>query len=269
MNSGRPSKKIVSMVVASAVAALAAPLALCDSSVAVTYPTYTAQSIVHTATQLPQALAPNTLATIYGSNLSFDTMSASTLGATLPIQLDGVAVFVGGWYAYLLYVSPTQINFLVPYNLIAGPTTIAVTRDGAAGPVIPIQLNSAAPGLFVYNGFVIATHLNGTLVSAASPAVGGEIIVLYLSSLGRVTPDTEPGQITRQASSIANPSQLQVLFNGTACPPGSVLYAGLAPGFAGLYQINMTVPPLTPHNPEIRISLATDISPSGVFLAVQ
>jgi uncharacterized protein (TIGR03437 family) len=233
------------------------------------YPLYSAASIVDTSNQVPQAFGPNTIVTVYGTNLSFDTASANSVGGILPTQLDGVSVLIGGYYANLFFVSPTQINLLIPYNLTAGATTLTVLRDSAAGPTIPITLNAAAPGMFVYNGFVMATHLNGTLVSAALPATTGEIIVVYATGLGRVTPDITPGRIVSTANPLVASAQFQVLLNGKVCPAGSVLYVGLAPGFAGLYQINLVVPPLTPSNPQIQLSEGNQVSPASTLLAVQ
>jgi uncharacterized protein (TIGR03437 family) len=245
---------------------------LCEPATTSNAPTYSALSIVQAATQTPEALAPNTIATIYGTNLAIDTETVSSsnlLGGTLPESLGGVNVIVGGYYATLFFISPNQVNFLVPYNLTAGTVPVVLTSQGIAGPPVSIQLNSTAPGMFVYNGFAIATHLDGMLVAPAAPANPGEIIVIYVAGLGRVTPDTTPGKIVTAAASISAESQMQVLLAGTPCPAANVLYAGLAPGFAGLYQVNLVVPPLTPPNPEIRISVGPSISPPEVLLAVQ
>jgi uncharacterized protein (TIGR03437 family) len=256
--------------------AIVAPGGLCCSATTPPYPFYTAQGIVHAATQTAEALAPNTIATLYGSNLSYKTdavNSTDVVGGMLPESLDGVSIIVAGYYATLFYVSPGQVNFLVPYNLTAGPVTVVLICQGLAGPVVSIQLNATAPGMFLYNGFIIATHLSGTLISPAFPASAGEIIILYAAGLGRVTPDTTPGKIVTSAASIAAAAQMQILLAGKACPAANVLYAGLAPGFAGLYQINLIVPPLTAPNPEIRISfvtsLATFISPPALQLPLQ
>jgi uncharacterized protein (TIGR03437 family) len=260
------------LVAAAALFAVSAPIGLCQSVTASLYPAYTAQSIVQAATQLPEALAPNTIATIYGTNLAYATQavnSSNLVGGIMPESLDGVSVIVAGYYASVFFVSPTQVNFLVPYNLTAGLATLVVTCQGLAGPIVSIQLNATAPGMFLYNGFIMATHLDGVLISAAAPASAGEIIVIYVAGLGRVTPDTTPGKIVTAAASIAAVSQMQVLLAGIACPPSNVLYAGLAPGFAGLYQVNLIVPPLTQPNPEIRISVGASISPPAVQLALR
>jgi uncharacterized protein (TIGR03437 family) len=232
-------------------------------------PFYSAQSIVHAATQTVEALAPNTIATIYGTNLAFDTESASVqTGGTLPTTIAGVGVVVKGITANMFFVSPTQINFLIPYDLTAGMVSVYVGRQGLAGPVVQIQLNSTAPGLFLYNNFVIATHLNGTLISPTSPANGGEIIVIYVAGLGRVNPDTTSGRLATFAATIVAAAQTEILLDGVPCPQSSLLYVGLAPGFAGLYQINLILPPLTPSNPELRIQVGPQISPPGTILAV-
>jgi uncharacterized protein (TIGR03437 family) len=99
--------------------------------------------------------------------------------------------------------------------------------------------------------------------------VPGEIVVIYAEGLGRTKPDTTSGQLATSAFPIYYLSQLQILLNGVACPPGNVLYAGLAPGFAGLYQINLRLPGDVGANPQIQVSIGPQISPSFIRLAVQ
>jgi uncharacterized protein (TIGR03437 family) len=82
-----------------------------------TTPAYTAASIVNSATNLADALAPNAIATIYGTDLSYGTdqaSSANLVNHMLPEALAGVRVYVGNYLTSLYYVSPRQINFLIP-----------------------------------------------------------------------------------------------------------------------------------------------------------
>jgi uncharacterized protein (TIGR03437 family) len=238
-----------------------------------TAPFYTAQSIVNGATQTVEALAPNVIATLYGTNLAFDTRAVAAtdiVGGMMPTVLDGVGVWVNSIPCSLFLVSPTQINFLVPYEFIAGTVSLIVARDGQAGPSVSIQLNSASPGLFLWSGNnAVAVHLSGQAISATAPAVPGEIIVMYAAGLGRTSPDTTAGQLATEAFPIYYASQFQVLFNGKACPPGSVLYVGLSPGFAGLYQINLVLPSNLTANPQIQISVGAQVSPISIQLPVQ
>ncbi|MEP6714540.1 MAG: hypothetical protein ABJC09_03135 [Terriglobia bacterium] len=236
-------------------------------------PSYTAAGIVNAATQIAGPLAPNTLGTLYGTNLAYTTRAAAVtdlVGGALPLSLDGVGITVGNLAANVLFISPGQINFVVPYSLTAGTVSVWVTRQGVAGPVVKMDLNATSPGLFPWTGnFAIASHLDGSLVSAASPASGGEIIVIFAAGLGRVTPDTTPGRLAQAAAIIAALPQFQILLAGAPCPPANVLYAGLAPGFSGLYQINLRLPAKLPPNPEIRLSIGDQISPAKINLAVQ
>jgi uncharacterized protein (TIGR03437 family) len=244
---------------------------LAEAQTVDTGPSYSAAGIVNAATQTAGPLAPNALATLYGSNLAFDTVAASTLaGGSLPVSLDGVSLSVGNVAAPLLFVSPGQVNFIVPYNLIAGQVNIYLARQNIAGPLVAIQLDATAPGLFSWDvNQAIAIHLNGTLISPSAPAHAGEIVVIYAAGLGRTSPDTTSGHIAGSAATIVAAAQLQVLLNGTACSAVSVLYAGLAPGFAGLYQINLVLPTPVPIDPVIQVATSAGISLPQIQLATQ
>src|SRR5579884_3051304 len=138
-------------------------------------PSYSAASVVNAATQTPGPLAPNTIATIYGTNLSWDQYGITAgdlMGGSLPQMLHGVSVFVGGLSTSIFYVSPTQINFLIPYELIGGTTKIYVERNGVKGPDVTVQLSDTSPGLFQWNGnLAVAEHADWSVISADSPAV--------------------------------------------------------------------------------------------------
>lgn len=236
-------------------------------------PTYTSQGVVHAATQLAQTLAPNAIATIYGTNLAYSTVSvgaADLANGTMPTSLAQVTVYVNNIPASLFYVSPSQINFLIPYTITASAATIYVVRQGVAGPTVTVALAATAPGLFVWNGNIaLATHADGSLIAPPSPAHGGEIVVLYAGGLGRTSPDQTNGELATRAAPILALSTFQVLVNGAALPAANVLYAGAAPGFAGLYQINVQLPGSPGSNPTVQISTGTAVSVAGVMLPVQ
>jgi uncharacterized protein (TIGR03437 family) len=238
-----------------------------------TAPFYSPESIVNAATQTVVALAPNAIATLYGTDLAYSTRAVApsdVVRGILPSELDGVAVWVNSMPCHLFYVSPTQINFLIPYQVTASTVSVIVARDGTAGPAVNIELHNTSPGLFLWEGNQpVAVHLNGDLISDLQPAAPGEIVVLYANGLGRTVPDIVGGQLAIAAFPIAFAAQLQILLDGVPCPPGSVLYAGLTPGFAGLYQINLLLPPDAPPNPEIQLAIDGEISPESIRLAIQ
>ena len=233
-------------------------------------PSYSASSVVNAATGVAGDFAPNSIVAIYGTDLAYSTQSAASGSGVLPVTLAQVAVNVSGAAANLFYVSPTQINFLVPANLLAGPKTVTVIRAGVAGPVIPLTLKETSPGFFsTTDGTVIATHADGSLCTTDSPANAEEIIVLYAVGLGRTDPETVPGKPSTHAASIVMMGQLAILLNGSVVDASRILYAGTTPGFAGLYQINLRVPVTSAENPEIRVFIGQQGSPSYLKLPMR
>jgi uncharacterized protein (TIGR03437 family) len=237
-------------------------------------PIYDAASIVNAADNQSGALAPNTLGTIYGANLAYSTAAISVndiLGGVLPTVLgtSETQVFVNNYPADLYYVSPTQINFLVPPNQTAQSAVVRVTIDGLAGPAIPVPLARAAPGLFQLDlQNAVATEADGSVLTPATPAKPGDIVILYATGLGAVAPPAIYGQAPTAAASLVAGANLSILLDGVAVDPSAIAYAGVAPGYAGLYQINLTLPLSTGSNPEIRLQLDGAISIPGLHLPV-
>ena len=237
-------------------------------------PVYTAASIVNAADNQSGVLAPNTLGTIYGANLAYSTAAIALndlQGGVLPTVLGAseTQVFIGGYPADLYYVSPGQINFLVPPNMLALPVLVYVTIDSLKGPEIPITLAPAAPGLFQLDlTNAVATRADGSVLTPASPAQPGSIAILWATGLGATDPRAIYGQIPEAAAPLVVGAKLSILLDGLAVDPHAIAYAGQAPGFAGLYQINFTLPASTCQNPEIRLQMGSAISITGVHLPV-
>jgi len=235
-------------------------------------PCYTSVSIVNAASGVPE-LAPNTLASIYGQNLSYVTRaitSADIAAGVLPRSLEGsgVQVIVGGFYGHLYFVSPGQVNFLVPPNLLPGEVTIQLIREGTAGPAVRVRLKEAAPALFQLDGrtALASHHPDYSLVSDEAPARPGSWVLLWATGLGAVTPPAVYGEIPMRAAYLENLENFHVLLNGTPVPRENIGYAGLAPTWSGLYQINLKIPDLAGPDPEIRIIAGESASPAGLRL---
>jgi uncharacterized protein (TIGR03437 family) len=233
-------------------------------------PAYSESGIVDSAGFTAGALAPYSLATIYGSGLSFGS-AAAPAAADLPYSLAGVQVIVAGVYAaQLFYVSESQINLLVPNSLRPGPVTIRVARQGVAGPDVAVTLFEASPALFrTPSGFVIATHADNSAADEASPAKPGEVVVLYAAGLGRTSPELPDRGAPSVAAQIRRKDDLQLLLNGAAVDSKRILYAGITPGWPGLYQINVSLPEDAGPDPEVRIVIGERTSASGLKLAVR
>jgi uncharacterized protein (TIGR03118 family) len=198
-------------------------------------------------------LAPNTWVTIKGAGLSATTRawkSSDFSGTTLPTTLDGVGVKINGEAAAVSYISPSQINFLVPGDVAAGPVQIVTTNNGLTSATISATLQPIAPSFFILgtnattkNQYIAATHANNSLGGPPSlitgvtttPFKAGETIVLYGNGFGPTTPQAPVGATVSTALPLVAKPTVTI---GTQ--PANVTFIGLvAPG---LYQMNVVVP---------------------------
>ena len=238
-------------------------------------PVYSQNSIVHAATNRPGKLAPNTIATVYGKGLATMTAAAGPKEVAtgfLPSTYLGscTSVFVDNFAAPLLFVSPEQVNFVVPANLRPGIKLLKIFCDSNAGPKVEVELVDAVPGLFQSDAStIIATHANGELCTRLKPPVGGEILILYAAGLGQTLPSAITGFLATRAAGIEKQSDFQVLLNRQSLPKDAILYAGIAPGFAGLYQINVRLPASIEIPLEIQLRIGEEFSPAGLFVPGQ
>lgn len=193
-------------------------------------------------------VAPGTIVAIYGSNLAAQPGQPSTI--PLPTSFNQTSVRIGGVPAPLYYVSPGQINAQVPFELAAGePYSVYVVANGAVSNSISIQLASAAPGIAQFaDGQIIAQHFtNYTLVTEASPAKPGEIVIFYLLGLGVTNPAVVSGTASPSTNLAVPVGTPTLTLNGVSVPAANILFAGLTPTQVGLYQVDMTVPANAPN----------------------
>jgi uncharacterized protein (TIGR03437 family) len=131
-------------------------------------------------------LVAGSLATVYGDSLAKSGAQAESL--PVPDSLEGVSVSVNGVAAPVLFVSPFQVNFQVPWTTREGSAEIAVAVDGVAGNTIQATVARVAPGIFS------AVHGAGSSpINAGSPAAAGETIVIYATGLGKISPMVADG----------------------------------------------------------------------------
>jgi uncharacterized protein (TIGR03437 family) len=234
-------------------------------------PVYTADSIVNASDYSYGPFAPNSVLSIFGVNLSWYTYALPPGDVSVvPSELSDVEVFVDDWPAPILYVSGPQINFLIPSNEIAGAVTVRVVREGVTGPEVTIMLVNAAPALFdAGTGLAIATHADGTLLTEASPALPGEIIVVYATGLGATEPNPGPGEVPQAAATIIGAASLAVSLDGAVLPSYLIKYAGVTPGCVGLYQINIELPTSVGTDPVIQVAVGSQANSGTPKIAVQ
>jgi len=186
-------------------------------------------------------LAPGTLISIFGDRLARATAFAA--GAPLPRTLAETSVSFESSAAPLYFVSAGQINAQVPLESAAGEAAMQV-RIGAGKTVTQIvRIAPATPGIFALNqqgsGPGVIVHAeNFRLVSDGEPAQAGEFLAIYSTGLGVFTQPVASGAIptTPPPETAARP---EVTIGGRSA---AVSYSGAAPGFVGVYQVNVQVP---------------------------
>ncbi len=195
-------------------------------------PNVLAQGVVNSATY-QSLLAPGGIASLFGTQLAAPTAHSSE--QPLPTSLEGVSVTVNGEPAPLFVVSPLQINFQVPFKIVDSQALVQVsTTEGTAAGRAPVL--STSPGIF--DG-TIAHGATGTPVDGSNPAARGEILVLFATGLGATQPEVASGSPAPSDPLARTAIPVTARFGDQQAP---VHFAGLAPGFVGLYQVNIQVP---------------------------
>lgn len=229
--------------------------------------------VVNAASNAPGGapLSPGEFVTVFGSNLASATMQA---GAPYPAVLGGVTVTVNNISAPIYLVSANQINFLVPYAVTGTTANIVVKNGTGTSNTVTLPLATTSPGIYSVDfsgaGYGVILHADYSLVSPTSPAMPGETVQIYLTGLGAVKPAVADG-VAAPASPLSlvalTSTQLTVYMNGQ---PAAVQFAGLAPGFPGLYQLNVTVPMNLTALGQVDVAVNTpDAFHDQVFIAVQ
>jgi len=171
----------------------------------------------------------------------------------LPRSLGGVSVTVKGVDRPILSVSPTQIIFQVPWQtepvtgLLEKNAEVKIESSSPFGPRLDFfNFTRSASGAFLslpHSYDALAVHQNfDALVTPDNPAQPGEILHFYGTGFGRVAsppPDGMPGPADPLAATIVPVTCHASSDSGPEIP---VLYAGLAPGFVGIYQLDVRLP---------------------------
>jgi uncharacterized protein (TIGR03437 family) len=181
------------------------------------------------------ALAPGTLVEIYGSNLTSTAVEPKIL--PLPRSFNNTTVVMGGTTIPLFYLSPGQINVQLPFEFAPNREyAYVVTHANAFSMPQSVVFSAVQPGLLV-----VGQKLDGSLVSAESPARPGEYLQLYLLGMGVTNPAVASGEASPGAEPLGRvAAETSVTIGGQPAP---FVYAGLTPGLVGLFQINVQVPP--------------------------
>jgi len=212
------------------------------SQVSTPWPQFMPAGLVNAATFQQDALAPGSLVSLFGNNLN---------GAT--VHFDGISAFV-------FYSSSSQLNLQVPWELHGkSSTSVTVTANSITSLPQAVAVGLADPGIFSLGapqgGQGAIVNLAGVVVGAKSPAQAGDYLQVYANGLGAVSNTPQTGAVALASPLSYLIGDLTVTIGGV---PAQVIFAGLAPGYIGLYQVNVQVPQGVAAGDGIPVVLSTD-----------
>ncbi|GEM_PF-3064818 len=219
------------------------------------------------------------IASIFGTNLAASTAGASTL--PLPTTLNGTTVTMNNIQCALFFVSSGQINFQVPWEVqTLTSATLTVTTAGGTSTPITVPISTGAPGTFTIGGVTGAPNQGAVQLANTStfaapagsiagvnsqPATANTFVTIYASGLGVVSPQPADGAASGTGNSLATAQgTVSVTIGGKNAP---VNFAGLAPGFVGLYQINAQIPQGLGNNPTAAVIVTLFTTTNQTFTA--
>jgi uncharacterized protein (TIGR03437 family) len=194
-------------------------------------------------------IAPGEIVALFGSGLAAGNASAASL--PLPTTLGNVQVKINGQLAPLFYVTPGQIAVQVPQAISPSNNvynaTIQVFNNNTASNSVTVYTNYTSPGAFSLGnngiGPAAAELSNYSVISASNPASVGSTVLLYATGLGTVSPTVADGAAAPSSPPATATDQDSVDFSGQNA---NILFDGLTPGLAGLFQLNATLQTGTP-----------------------
>jgi len=227
-------------------------------------PVLVSGGVVNSANPLGgSVLVPGSIGTIFGTNLAPQTESAGA--GPLPYTLGGIKVELSGRFPVpLLFVSPNQINFQVPWSTNGfANATLTVSNGGLTSNAVTVKIANYAPGIYTLNGG--ATRQGAVLISGSGgvtaapagatatsrPVKKGEYIEIYGTGFGDVTNNPPTGGVTPRSPLSITRTPL-VSIGGIQA---RVIFSGLTPGAVGLFQVNIQVPDDVPSGSDVPVTL--------------
>ncbi|MGA2589531.1 MAG: protease pro-enzyme activation domain-containing protein [Bryobacteraceae bacterium] len=219
----------------------------------------TSISGVANAASFQTTVSPGMLLSVFGTQLANSPQVVSTL--PLPYSAAGVSVTVNGLAAPLLYISPTQLNIQVPYEVGAGPAVLGVNNNGQIAG-FQFQIAPSAPGIFAdAKGNLAPTS------SATQPQ--GAITTLYLTGAGEVSPQIFTSFAPPSGTGVSYlPVPLLPLSVTVGGVPAFVYFAGIPPSLVGTTQVNFQVPETAPLGVQPLVVTVNGVQSKAVNLTV-
>jgi uncharacterized protein (TIGR03437 family) len=238
-------------------------------------PSVQPNGVVSAASFLARAVSPGEIISIFGENLGPDggeDPGANSLTGRPTTMASDVAVTVGGIAAPLFFISSKQINAQLPFEVAGRPNAAVVVRHKqSASTPVSVAIADSNPGLFTYptGAAIVVNQPAQTLNSPANPAPRGTVVTLYGTGTGLVDPPLETGQLAGGQGALSGTARgVNATIGGEAA---AVAFSGMAPGFTGLWQLNVWIPVQTTPGPAVPIFINVAGTPTqpGVTISVQ
>jgi uncharacterized protein (TIGR03437 family) len=231
-------------------------------------------TLVNAASSAP-GMAAGSIASAFGFNLALS--EAAAVSTPLPTSLAGSSVQFGSWPAPLFFASSTQVNLQIPWELAAQTQASVVITAGGDTSLQTVNLVRYAPGIFAANGagtgqgIVLqagTTLLAAPIATGGLPAAQGQYLTIYATGLGPVTNQPATGQPAAASGPLSITTvPATVTIGGVAA---TVTFAGLAPEFVGVYQVNVQMPAGVASGNAIPLTLTIGgVTSNTVTIAVQ
>jgi len=235
-------------------------------------PAITQGGIVNIANFTSEAVAPGDIVAVFGDQFSPGDTVYTNSSLPLAITLNTTQVWVNGVAAPLYFVSRQQVNFQVPYEVIAGqPATVQVVTNGTSSTLRSIPIAASVPRILVWassyvqGGYGVAVNPDSTLALPAGTTIGafnshptkaGATLILYAVGLGQTNPAATTGAAAGSAP-VESTTPVTVTFGNSTIPvTAQSAFSGLVPTLVGLYQINVQVPNGVPTGSSVPITLS-------------
>jgi uncharacterized protein (TIGR03437 family) len=234
-----------------------------------------------------KALSPNAIASVFGDTFApvgtvRPVVSADLVNGRLPTVVNNVCVYVNNVPAPIFFLSSNQINFQVPQVPTGGTVGVQVaifcaTPNEIRSPTETVAAAAATPEFFYFkqsadgkNPIAAVNAINGNYIGPAGlipganfvPAVPGDFLALFFTGGGATNPAFAAGELPGMAGQTTGSAGISI--GATPLAASNIQYAGVAPGFAGLYQLNIQIPAATqPGNQPVILTIGGSASPAG------
>jgi len=194
------------------------------------------------------SVAPGTIAAVFGTNLTDGTSCTPPScfpgfeDGRLKTTMAGASVAINGIPSPLFYATPNQIGVQIPTELTGPSASVVVTVGGQSSAPQTVALEPFSPGIFTFSqdgrGAGAIAHADGTPVSSQNPALPNEVVIIYATGLGQVTPAVPTGALPSGLTQTLTTPTVTVV-DGL---PAEVQFSGLSGCCVGLNQINVKIP---------------------------